>query len=213
MNTTKSDLVIKIFDTLDAQGVNFVTLQGFELLPDKVSIKKDVDLLIHPDSAGSALMIFEGCGFIASNGYPQGTVCLYGTRPSIFYDHKQLDIRFHVVYELSYRSLNKGEKIPVDKMLQNSIFQNKMSVGEIWRYMPSAEDEFLMLICRCIYDKRTVPQWYKDKIEKLFSEIAPEKRQKHCELVFLKFTPQLLATIEKKETEYIFEKYITFCDY
>lgn len=213
MNTTKSNLVIKIFDALDAQGVNFVTLRGFNLIPYHVSINQDVDLLIHPDSIEQSKQIFKRFGFECTHPKAPDTLFLYGTHPNLWCDHKQLDVRLDVVQELAYKGLNKCEMVPMDKELQISIFQNKRRVAEIWKYMPSYKDEFLMLICRSIYDKRTVPKNYKDRIEQLYDKISPQKRQQHCKIVFLKFTPGLLDTIEKKETEHIFERYITFCDY
>lgn len=213
MNTTKSNLVIKIFDALDAQGVNFVTLRGFNLIPYHVSINQDVDLLIHPDSIEQSKQIFKRFGFECTHPKAPDTLFLYGTHPNLWCDHKQLDVRLDVVQELAYKGLNKCEMVPMDKELQISIFQNKRKVDEIWKYMPSYKDEFLMLICRSIYDKRTVPKNYKDRIEQLYDKISPQKKQQHCKIVFLKFTPGLLDTIEKKETEHIFERYITFCDY
>jgi len=213
MNTAKSDLVIKLFDTLDAQGVNFVTLRGFNLIPHKVSVKEDVDLLIHPDSINLATELFKNHGFTASSIDPEGTVYLYNTHPSVFFVHKPLDIAIHVVEELAYKSLHRCEMVPLDKELQESIFENKRRVDEIWKYMPSYEDELLMLLCRCIYDKRTVPENYKDRIEELSHKTEIDKLHKYCNSVFMKSTPLLLSTVAKRETEYIFERYITFCDY
>lgn len=215
MKTIKSQLVTKIFNELDSMGVDYVTLRGFELIPDKISIKRDVDLLVHPDSVSAANKIFIDNGFviIQTPGEPANTIYLYDAVPSIFFIHNTLDIAFHLVQELSYRSLNKGEIVPVDKELQTSIFENKRYVDEIWKYAPSFEDEMLMLICRCIYDKKTVSLPYKAKIEKLFGVISPEKLHKYCKLVFQKFTFLLLSLVENKKTEYIVEKYNTFCDY
>jgi hypothetical protein len=210
---TKANLVERVFAELENQQVDFVTLRGFDLMPNEVSIKQDVDLLIHPDSIRAASEVFMNNGFTATNIDPADTVYLYSANPSIFFRHEPLDVAFHVVQELSYKGLNQGEMVPMDKELQVSIFENKRRVDEIWKYMPSYEEEALMLICRCIYDKRTVPQSYKARIEKLFETVTPERLQKYCEFVFLKFTPLLLSLIEKKKTEYIFEKYITFCDY
>lgn len=211
--TTKVDVVKRIFDELESQQVNFVTLRGFNLIPYDVSIKQDVDLLIHPDSIEQAKQIFNHFGFECTHPKAPDATFLYGTHPNLWCDHKQLDIRLDVVQELAYKGLNKCEMVPMDKELQISIFHNKRKVDEIWKYMPSYEDEFLMLICRSIYDKRTVQKNYKDKIEQLFDKVNPQKIQRHCKIVFLKFTPQLIETIEKKETEHIFERYITFSDY
>jgi len=213
MNTAKSELVIKLFDTLDAQGVNFITLRGFNLIPDQVSQEQDVDLLIHPDSIKLATQLFENHGFSATSIDPKDTVYMYGTHPSIFFVYKSLDIAFHVVEELAYKSLHKCEMVPLDKELQESIFENKRRVDEIWKYMPSYEDELLMLLCRCIYDKRTVPENYKDRIEELAGKTDTEKLLEHYNSVFIKSTPMLLSTVAKGETEYIFERYITFSNY
>jgi hypothetical protein len=213
MNTAKSDLVIKIFDALDAQEINFVTMRGFDLIPHKVSQEQDVDLLVHPDSVKLATQLFKNHGFNATSIDPKDTVYLYGAHPGIYFVHKPLDIAIHVVEELAYKSLNKCEMVPLDKNLQESIFENKRRVDEIWKYMPSYEDEFLMLLCRCIYDKRTMPQKYMDRIKELFRITNMDKLQEYCSSVFMKSTPMLLSTIANGETECIFERYITFCDY
>lgn len=213
MNTTKSDLVIRIFDALDAERVNFVTLRGFDLIPHRVSSKEDVDLLIHTDSMNTTVHIFQNNGFTASHIDPDGTVYLYGTHPSTFFVHEPLDIAFHVITELAYKSLHRCEMVPLDKELQLSIFENKRRVDDIWKYMPSPEDEFLMLLCRCIYDKRTVPKNYKDRIEELFRKTEMDKLQPCCNSVFMKAAPVLLSAVARQETEYILERYITFSDY
>lgn len=213
MYTTKSDLVIEIFNALDAQNVNFVTLRGFDLIPHHVSKKQDVDLLVHPDSIDRAKQIFQHCGFEPVPIDPKDTVYMYGTHPSIFFVNEPFDIAFHVIEELSYKSLNRGEMVPLDEPLQTSIFKNKRRVEEIWKYMPSVEDEFLMLLCRCIYDKRTVPQNYKDRIEELFQKTTTDKLRECCQQVFLKSTPILLSSIGENQTDRIFERYITFSNY
>lgn len=213
MYTTKSDLVIEIFNTLDAQNINFVTLRGFDLIPNHVSKKQDVDLIIHPDSMDQAKQIFQKYGFVPKSIDPKDTVYMYGTHPSIFFVNDSLDIAIHLVDELAYKSLHRSEMVPLDEELQASIFKNKRAVNEIWKYMPSLEDEFLMLLCRCIYDKRTVPNKYKDRIEELFRTTDMNKIQEHCQPVFLKTTPMLLSVIAEGRTDSLFERYITFSDY
>ena len=77
--------------------------------------------------------------------------------------------------------------VPLDKNLQESIFENKRRVDEIWKYMPSYEDEFLMLLCRCIYDKRTMPQKYMDRIKELFRITNMDKLQEYYCAMFRLF--------------------------
>ena len=211
--TTKADVVKHIFDELDVRQVNFVTLRGFDLIPHHISKKQDVDLIIHPDSIDQATHIFQNHGFTPRPIDPKDTVYMYGTHPSIFFVNESLDIAFHVVEELAYKSLHQCEMVPLDEELQASIFKNKRRVDEIWKYMPSAEDEFLMLLCRCIYDKRTISGNYKSRIEKLFHETDRDTLYECCLPVFLKSTPMLLSTIAENRTDTIFERYITFSDY
>jgi len=209
----KEDTIIRVFEQLEKEGVNFVTLRGFHIIPNNVSIQRDIDLLIQPQTIDIASKIFADFGFTCFNGAQPNEQFLYETHPNLWFDHLKLDIRFDVVRELAYKSLNNNEMVPVDKKLQRTIFEDKRRVDKIWKYMPSFEDEFVMLVCRCIFDKRTVPDLYKNRIEDIYQKLDPVKKSEYCGLVFQRYTPLLLSTVQKGESEVIFEKYVTFKDY
>ena len=126
---------------------------------------------------------------------------------------KKSDLHLDVCFQMSCRSLNDGEWIPLDESIQKSSFQNKREVESPWLYELSYEDELIHLVTRSIFDKKKFESPYIERIEFLISKIKVDSFSEKCEKVFFKFSSSLISLIEQKKFSEIRIKYLSFKDY
>ena len=79
--------------------------------------------------------------------------------------------------------------------------------------MLSFEDEFVHLLTRCIFDKKSFHKDYINRIEFLLRKIDISVVKGLLELVFYKYTNRLIEMIENKRFEKIPQDYIQFKNY
>ena len=210
--TPKAKLISEIFTRLRDEHVKFLVLRNFEDIPENCTIQNDIDLLAHADSMPLFNTIFHQHGFIKE---VDKDIYFYNTKPHTHFYLYRKDIHFDIVNGLYYRSLNNARQwVPIHEKLQKQIFANKIyDENTIYFYIPSLLDQFLHLVCHCIFDNRQVEKEYKYKLEELITQLNIDKLRESVQLIFFKFSNDLIKTIQYGETELLYHRYITFTGY
>ncbi len=210
-NSEKS--VKSLFELLLKNNINYILLRNINNeLPHKLEYNKDIDIVIHEKDEGKMNKLLVNNKWTRKR-HPLGHLpFLYGIRPFHFYVKEGISL--DICFELTCRSLNKGEWFPLDMMIQESIWLTKRTLDDkVWRYQLSLENEFIHLITRCIFDKKTFNEGYIIRIENLLHRVDKGIILHKFELVFFKFSQPLLKLIEEKQYSKIIQSYLQFKDY
>ena len=201
--------VLDLFNLLN-ENVEYILLRNINNeLPSRLSKKKDIDIIVKESSLDilNTILLKNKWNVIR---HPYSRVpFLYGMTPFIFYNKNGLHL--DVCCQLSCRSLNKGEWFPLHMDIQKKIWKDKIAVNQPFiTYMLSSEDEFVHLLTRCIFDKKSFHKDYINRIEFLLRKIDISVVKGLLELVFYKYTNRLIEMIENKRFEKIPQDYIQF---
>lgn len=207
--------IIDFFSLLNFSGIEYVLLRNINNeLPDKLEVKKDIDLLININDRDAIFSFFIKNGFKQMTHPLKDNKFLYGVNKfEQFINNKNVLIDLN--YELTCRSLNAGEWIPLEKKIQQSAWDNKIFVekNDFKYWSLSHNDEFISLVTRCVFDRKEFEKGYTNRIIELLDIINKEEVLPKLQLIFYKFVPELMAQLNNKTFEKIIEKYIAFIDY
>ena len=204
-------LIIKTFKKLNSKKIDYIVLRKQEQI-QKVSLTSDLDLIAKWEQREKIKELFTNLGYSFYDDQKNNTY-LYGSKPHWHFLNKKEDVHIDIVFGLFYKSTSQGEWIPVHKLLQESIWNNKKIVSSFWKYKPSNIDLLIHLICHCIFDKRKIDDYYSGQILKLFKLVNKKELTKKLEVIFFKFTPVLVKKISKEDFDNLFGDYISFGGY
>ena len=213
MRYFKKQQIIDFFSILNNAGVEYILLRNINNeLPTKLSVNKDIDLIIIEED----LHLLQ-VSLIQNNWreipHPHHALpFLYNMCPFKFYEKEGLHI--DICCQLCCRSLNNGEFFPLDMQIQRDIWLNKIATSNTpWKYRLSIEDEFLHLITRCIFDKKRFEEEYIKEINCLFTKCNKSVILDKFEIVFFKFSKNLIKLIESELFNEIIDSYLKFQEY
>ena len=142
---------------------------------------------------------------------------LYGTDKFKFIYNKNNNIIFDLSYQITVSSLNQELSIvPLDKAIQESAWKNKRlkKINNNFSYWTlSYEDEFVSLISRSIFDKKSFLEGYIKRINKLYDCVSKSDVLEKLNLIYFKFTPYLITLIENNRYNEIIQQYLEFKEY
>lgn len=209
------DAILDIFRILNESGINYVLLRNIDCeLPNKFKGNKDIDILVKQEEKK---MFYNLMKINKWRKCPHPLdlagdfTFLYAMDRFDFFTKKGINL--DICYQLSCKSTNAGEWMPLDQFINNSVWENRKINKDYGWYEMSREDELVHLLTRCIFDKKTFSSNYIIRIEDLFRDIDINKFIERIELVFFKFTPYLLKHIENKRYQIIRNEYLKFIDY
>lgn len=216
MMYVSSESIIKLFSLMN-DAFPYVLIRNVDKeLPGKLRYGKDIDLLVDHDDVVSITEFLNKKGFKEIRHPHKNGVYLYNVNKYRMFrndaDGILLDLNFHLLV----RSLDAGQWIPLDQEIQRSFWANRKLVKKedgfsFW--YPCAEDEFVGLVARAIFDKKEFNASYIDSIESLIGHIDREDVLKKLTLVFFKFSSVLLDMLERKDYARIIDSYVTYKDY
>lgn len=206
----KKDLIERTFDGIN-ERFDFVTLRNFELIPHDSSRANDIDIIIRKGDKEEYSKYMTSLGYSLS--YDSESY-IYEAESHIHCVNPSLDVHFDTVTGLYYRSLSDMNLfVGGFKELEDSLFDNKLSVNKCYKYIPSPEDLLTHLCCHCIFDKRNVPQKYQNSINNLFLDCNEPKLDSLFKLAFHKASSYLISLIKEGEVGSLYLKYIGYQDY
>ena len=182
-------------------------------MPNNISYENDLELLCDVTEKDKIFRIFKKLKYIHSQDSLENNTYLYNALPHDHFRKVESDIHVDIVYNLSYKSPNKGEWVSVHKELQESIWDNKIKVNRFWLYQPSELDEFIHIICHSIFDKQEFKTKHIDRINYLYPIINKKDACMKLSLVFFKFAPYLIEKIQDRKYKEIFKSFLQFTKY
>ena len=209
---TKSDFIKQCFDAIDQITIGqFVTLRGFDEIPDQVAVNNDIDIMVCGSHVIEPLNHhFSQMGFTLN---VDNHTYLYGAEPHFQFINHQMDTKFDIVTGLYYRSMNdKMTWIPINKEVEKSMMINKVKVEEMWKKQPSVEDELVHILCHCIFDKRDMKEKYISRIHYLFDKSEKTKLKTLLEKAFYSFSEKIYDNMIENTRE-LSNLYLTYNTY
>lgn len=193
-------------------GNMFVTLRGHDEIPNDISIKNDIDILLCGRFGLDTLnQQLQGIGFQV---YVDQHRYIYGAEPHIQFFHNKMDVKLDFVTGLYYRSVaDKMVWATVNKEVFQSMIRNRVyDTNSLWRFRPAYEDELVHIICHCIFDKRKTSDKYVSRINELLSLVDKDKVKYLLSCVFYAASDKVFETMSLAP-EKMYETYISFMEY
>lgn len=207
--------IIDIFNNLNAAGFRYILIRNINSeLPNNLRIGKDIDLLVPYNERSKFINFLIEKGFKNIRHPHCNDIFLYGANKFEFFVNKD-NVLLDLNYQLACRSLNAGEWIPLDQKIQDSAWKNKKinKNDKFTYYSLGAEDEFVVLVTRSIFDKKEFQKGYIERIDELINVIDVNDVIAKFQLIFFKFTFVLLSMLKKRQYEMILHQYISFSEY
>ena len=205
--------VLKIFEELNLSGINYVLLRNLkDELPGNLKYNKDIDIMVNVGDVSLLHSISKKFNWKKLN-HPFGNVpFLYGMQPFEFYQAHGINI--DICFQLSCRSLNKGEWFPLDMYVQESDGENQLKTNnKPWKYTLSNVDEMVHLLTRSLFDKKAFGDGYIERLNELQAIVDEDELRARLKLIFFQFTDSLITDIKNRDYENIYRKYIQFRNY
>ncbi len=217
MKLIQSEELINVFNLLNESKLNYILLRNIDNeLPISLTVGKDIDILVHKKDEKEFIDFFNTHKYQKIKHPHENNIFLYGVNKFQFIHNKFNNILFDLNFQIAVRSLDSGQWIPLDQIIQESAWENRRfeKVDDKFGYWTlSYNDEFITLLARSIFDKREFQQGYINRINELYSKIDIDDVVEKLNMVFFKFTPYLLEMIENKDFDNIINKYLTFKEY
>jgi hypothetical protein len=215
MSYVNSNSIIDIFNQLNTSGFEYILIRNINNeLPGRLRIGKDIDLLIHYSERSKLIDFLKTNGFKSLKHPHQKDRFLYGTKIFEFFVNKD-NVLLDLNYQLSCRSLNAGEWIPLDRRIQSSAWENKVlnKMDRFTYYSLGMEDEFVALVTRSIFDKKEFQKGYVERIDALIKLIDVNEVIEKFQLIFFKFTSVLIRMLKERQYKMILNTYLSFSEY
>lgn len=202
------------FKLLNEEKLTYVLIKNDEnRLPYKLDDGDDVDILIHPEDYSLYLNFLKKNGYELLHSEADKYYFLYNMRSDIY--AKKDDLFTHAYDKLSCCSFtNMGlSKIPLDRKIQNHIWENKKWDEENKWWIMDDKSILLYLITRSIFDKKVFKKRYIHEIEKRRALLQDKDFLALASLVFFNFTKELVILLQAKKYDEIHKKYKNFKNY
>ncbi|PIE67559.1 MAG: hypothetical protein CSA23_02980 [Deltaproteobacteria bacterium] len=216
MTVIPSIKIYRVLSVLADSGVSYRLLRNIDNeLPENLKVGKDIDILVR----WKDIETFEN--LLKENGFKKvphpffGDQFLYGVHPFRKYRNTSSNFFIDCHFELACRSLNQGEWIPLDRVLQERAwrFFGYHRIGKINLNTLDPCCEWIHLLTRCIFDKRLFSKGYTLRIRQLSTQLSDDEQYETARLVFFKFTEPLLNLIRTDRFSDIIREHLTFKDY
>jgi hypothetical protein len=207
--------ILDVFSMLNKNQISYVLLRNIDKeLPDNLKEDKDIDILVKHEDKGKFQKVLYSNGFkkkIHPWDFGNNFIFLYAMDKLEFYSKG--DINLDICYQLCCRSINAKEWMPIDQLINNSVWENKRCNKRYDWFELSYEDELVHLLTRCIFDKGEFNFGYRKRITELMRKVDMTEEYKRLNVVFFKFSYRLIELIEKNEFDKIVNEYMTFTEY
>jgi hypothetical protein len=211
--TNRDRKIIEIFELFDKAGIRYAMLRGVaRLLPSQLDKKKDIDILVHKNDKLKLHKILRRGLFIIDPRLSEYTY-LYGVTEFRYYRNFFHNIAIDVCFELTCQSLNEGEVVPLDKVIQNNAFDNLVVDREFnWKKELSVENQMIYEISYALLNKGgeegVIQNAYKTNDKEILRKV-----ENKLEMVFFKYTSTLMQLLKNSHYEEIYSSYLTFKEY
>lgn len=205
-----------LFQKLNENYIQYVLIKNIgEELPDKLKYGKDIDILLDFEHDDRYARCMKEMGFediVHPESEETGWQMLYGVHnPKKKKIPNSLEVDVH--YELAVQSIQKRQWCPLDKMINQRVWKCKQWDSNLNCWKLDEKTLLVYLIARCVFDKETFSEAYKDEINKRESMLDDSEVTAMLERVFFRYTPYLIREIKAQEYDTIVKKYLAFDKY
>lgn len=207
--------VENIFFVLNSSGIDWILLRNTNNeLPDNLRYDKDVDILVRPEMRHKIHNHLLNNKFKCVKHPLRYDIRLYGVDEFKMYV-SDTGVKVDINFQVAVRSLDRGQWIPLDQDIQNSIWADKKKImlGDVAVQMPSDEDLFVLTISRCVFDKKIFSTWHAKLLSAIILRCDINAIEKKLRLIFFSFTNRLLEIIRREQYESIIIEYLKFSEY
>ena len=213
----KAEDVRNFFNTLNVHKINYLLTKNISNeLPANLKIGKDIDIIVHQKHYVKIQYLMYIYGYepiVHSRGKERGWKFMYGAHENLKFRHSVNKLEIDTYAELCTKSLTVAAWLPLDKIIQKSVWENKVwDAANQWWIMDD-ENMVIYLLTRSVFEKGGFSDGYIREIEKRKALLTnPSARQK-LEKVFFKFADTLIEMVNAGRYKEIFMSYLTFTDY
>lgn len=210
----EAKLIRDFFELLNNKGVRYVLIKNDRnLIPEFVKDGDDIDILIHPQNYDYFIKLMFENNYIRLPGESHKYFFVYKLKPDIYLEKD--GAFFHAYDKLSCVSFtNMGKsKIPLDNFIQDYIWKTCIWDKEKKWWIMEDRVILLYLIIRSVLDKKEFRKKYIEEIKLRSNFLDDIKFKEMCNLVFFKFTDNLIELLKIEKYDEIILKYQHFCDY
>lgn len=215
MTSIAASHVMEVLNAFNSKTVRYAICRDIEnALPEDYAGEADIDLVIHPEDWKLAQGVLKPQNwFEVLHPFDNQSdfVFLYGVKRFRFFvrGSAKLDICF----QLTCRSTNAGEWIPLDQEIQDSVWANRKWDDLRQCYMLSPIDEIVHLLARAYFDKKGVAEAYRLRIQELFSGMDEADLEHRLRLVFFRAAGEVMSCLRSGEIGKIVTRVTAFHDY
>lgn len=207
--------ILEIFEILNASQLSYLLLRNSgDELPGHLEWGKDIDVLIRHENRKKLLNVLLENGFRQVRHPRRNDVKLYGVHQFEMF-RSQDQVLLDVNYEIAVQSIDRGQWIPLDQVIQLSAWGNAQNIiiGGVSVPVLSNEDLWVSTLARCVFDKKKFSPWHREMLFHLLPLVDLDDIEEKLRLIFFKYTETLLNLAKKGEYQKIVDDYVSFKDY
>lgn len=213
----KAEDVQSLFKLLNDANINYLLTKniGGEL-PDKLKIGKDIDLIVQPEDYEKFQTLLRDAGYrklAHPYGKEVGWRFIYGAHENIFLRHAINLLVVDAYAELCTQTIAMNAWLPLDRIVQESIWQNKVWDAENKWWIMDNENMVIYLVTSSVFEKHGFSEVYINEIEQRKDLLASPTARQKLERIFFRFTDTLVDKVREGRYEEILVSYLTFTDY
>lgn len=205
----------EVFEILNASQIPYLLLRNTEdELPYHLKYGKDIDILVRYEDRKKLLEVLSENKVNRVRHPHHNGVKLYGVHE--FEKFKtQNKVLLDINYEIVVRSLDRGQWIPLDQVIQSSVWEKarQVDVGGVSVPMLGNEDLWVTTLALCVFDKKEFFPWHQQMLSGLLPSVDQSDVEGKLRLIFFKYTDRLLDLVKKGQYQNIFDDYVSFKNY
>ena len=210
---SKNSKIVDIFSLFCEYDIEYVMLRGVSnLLPHNIDSGKDIDILVSKKDKDKVHSLLVKNYFFNDPRLSEYTY-LYGVDRFRYYRNIFYGINIDICFQLTCSSLNNGEIVPLDKLIQNDVFKNViLNKKDPWKRELSLENQIVYEISYAFFNKSGDNRRLKSAFERFNPEMRKDVYVK-LETIFFKFTPIIMKHIQENNCDEVYSKYMSFKEY
>lgn len=205
--------ITEIFKSFNQESIDIIILRKQENLFDNNN--DDIDILASYKDFKKLKKILKKNDLLFYSDSKYINDYLYKSIPHHHFYNKNLGLNFDISFDISYRSINNQEFIPIDDERLDYIWCNKIKIikNDFYFFQMDKYSQIIHLISHCIFDKKNFSDYYRNKISELIIEIDKTIFFEMIEPIFYKYKKRLFELIKDQKFDNIFNDYISYKEY
>ena len=215
MSNPNARRVIALLEEFDSSNTRYAVVRDIEnALPKAYLGDRDVDIIIHPEDKFRAAELLQTNGWLkVLHPYDNKRDFVFLYRMDRFEFYVKGNAKLDICYQLACRSTNAGEWVPLDQEIQESVWLRRERDGAKCCYVLDPIDECVHLLARAFFDKRVIPQGYRERISDLFLKVGEAALSERLRLVFFSAAPVVVSVIKEDDFDMLHQRVLSFVDY